>query len=99
MKVIIYHGEHGRCMIYGELEDIPSGGPIPLPGEHVRLKNARMILRVETVGNLGIAGIGPKPGSETRITSVVPQTACTVHSSAECTKEAAEAIEAWPVWQ
>jgi hypothetical protein len=94
MKVIIYHGSNGRCMIYGEID-----GELPMPGESVRVRDARMILKVKTVGNLGIAGCGPKPGSDTRITYSVPQTTCTVHSAAECTKEAAEAIDAWPVWQ
>jgi len=94
MKAIIYHGANGRCMIYGDID-----GDLPLPGQTVRVKNARMILRVETVGNLGIAGCGPKQGSDTRIGHVVPQTTCTCHSAAECAPEAAASIDAWPVWR
>lgn len=93
-KAIIYHGKNGGCMIYGEIE-----GELPMPGQGVLVKNARMILRVETVGNLGIAGCGPKPGSDTRITHAVPQTTCTCHSAAQCSAEAAKAIDAWPVWK
>jgi len=93
MKAIIYHGSNGKCMIYGEIE-----GELPMPGEGVRVRNARMILRVGTVGNLGIAGCGPKQGSDTRITHMVPQTTCTVHSATECSNEAANAIDAWPNW-
>jgi hypothetical protein len=78
-------------MIYGDID-----GELPMPGESVRVRNARMILRVEVVGNLGIAGCGPKPNSDTRITHAVPQTTCVVNSAAECTPEAAAAIDAWP---
>lgn len=95
MKAIIYTGQHGRCMVYGDID----AEELPLPGEKVRIKNARMILRVDTVGNLGIAGIGPKPGSDTRITAPVPTVTDTVTQAAECTQEAAAAIEAWPVWR
>jgi hypothetical protein len=94
VKVIIYTGENGRCMIYGDLDS----EKLPMPGESVLIRNARMILKVISVGNLGIAGVGPKPGSDTRITCTVPQTTCTVKQAAECTPDAASAIEAWPCW-
>jgi len=94
MRAIIYTGENGRCIVYGEIE----GDRLPMPGESVLIRNARMILKIVSVGNLGIAGIGPKPGSDTRITSTVRGTTCVVRQAAECTPEAAAAIEAWPCW-
>jgi hypothetical protein len=94
MNVIIYTGQNGRCMIFGRIEN----DELPLPGESVRIYDARMILRVETVGNLGIAAIGPKDGSDTRLTAPVPQTTCVVTSAAECTDNASEKMVSWPVW-
>jgi hypothetical protein len=94
MKCIIYTGENGRCMIFGDVE----ADHLPLPGDSVVIKDARMILRVEAVGNLGIAGAGPKPESDTRITYPVPQTSCVVAQAAECSEAAAESISAWPYW-
>jgi hypothetical protein len=94
MKCIIYTGENGRCMIYGDVDT----DRLPLPGDSVVIRDARMILRVEAVGNLGIAGAGPKPHSDTRITYPVPQTSCVVAQAAECSEAAAELISTWPYW-
>jgi hypothetical protein len=81
-------------MVFGRIEN----AELPLPGESVRIYDARMILRVETVGNLGIAALGPEPGSDTRLTAPVPQTTCVVTSAAECTDEAASALSSWTHW-
>jgi hypothetical protein len=92
MKAIIFTGTHGRCAIYGEVEKLP------MPEEPVLIKNARMILHVAEVGFVGLASIGPKKGTDTRITAPVPSTICTCKQAEECTEEAAAAIDAWPNW-
>jgi hypothetical protein len=93
MKALIFTGENGRCVLYGTIESLPN------PGESVVIKDARMVLRVAVVGFLGLAGGGPKKGSDTRITRPVPRTTCVAKQAAECTPEAAAAIDAWPNWE
>ena len=91
-SVIVFTGENGRAAVYGEVESIP------LPGDVVTLRNARMILRVADVGFFGLAANGPKADTDTRITASVPSTSCTCVQVLECSPKAADAIDGWLSW-
>jgi len=88
MKKVLVTTKH-RGVFFGE-----SDGEI---GETMTLKSARLILywSQATRGFLGLAATGPAPGS--RVSAAVPTlTIVGVTSVAECSEEAAAAIEAGP---
>ena len=90
MKVIICGGEKGKCLVYGEID----GDELPMPGENVRIKEGRMILKYTgTSGIFSLAKHGPGEGS--RITTAV-DTTLTVRQTLAVSPVAAEKIEGWP---
>ena len=93
MKAIVFAGERGTTVLYGDVDELPQ------PRSSVLIRNARMVLQVASVGFLGLASVGPKPGTDTRITHVVPQTTCMARQAVECTEAATKAIDEWPCWE
>lgn len=93
MKALVFAGQTGRCVLYGDVERLP------MPNEDVEVRNARMVLRVQRVGFLGLAAVGPQPGTDTRIGHAVARTTCTARQAAEVSDAAAAAIDAWPAWE
>lgn len=90
-SIILCCGANGRAVLFGEVEQDP------VPGEPVKLRNARMIIywARECGGLLGLAARGPK--DETRITHAVPAVTETVWQEfVETTAEAATLIREWP---
>ena len=91
MKVIICTGRDGQAVVYGEI----AGDELPLPGEKVRIKNARMVLSwMGRAGLFGLAKHGPEEGS--RISCQVAATTCTAKQSLSVSAAAVEKIERWP---
>lgn len=68
--IILCAGANGRALIYGYAEGEP------VPGQPVKLRNARMILYYPSGGTFGLAADGPPKGS--RVTRAVPETVETV---------------------
>lgn len=88
--IILCCGTTGRSVVYGRVETLPEAG------QPVTLHGARMILRWRQRGLLGLASLGPVPGTDTRITGAVPRVCETVWREwIEVTPEAAAAIDAW----
>lgn len=91
MKIILCCGANGRAVLIGDVETEP------VPGDAVRLTDARMVLYWdrECGGLLGLAAAGPKGG--TRITAAVPVIVETSWQEfVVLTDEAAEGVGAWP---
>ena len=90
MKIILFCGEKGRGVIYGEVDEDP------VPGEPVELRDARMVLywSNECGGILGLGSAGPKTNS--RITHAVPRVVETEWKEwIEVTPLAVEEIDKW----
>lgn len=70
--IILCAGQNGRAVIYGQVDSDP------VPGQAVRLVNARMVLYWDQKcgGLFGLAAQGPK--GATRITHAIPETVETV---------------------
>lgn len=66
LPIILCAGEHGRCLLFGYADGEP------VPGQPVRLTDARMILSYPSGGTFGLAASGPPSGS--RVTDPVPVT-------------------------
>jgi hypothetical protein len=89
--IILCAGKNGSAVLVGQVSKLP------VPGEPVTLKNARMVIywAAECGGLLGLAAQGPQ--GKTRITHAVPRVVETVwHEWVEVTQEAATEIDAWP---
>ena len=91
MRIILCCGESGRAVVYGTVESEP------VPGEPVRLTDARMILRwTSTSGLFGLVAAGPTSAG-TRITPPVSVTTETTWREwISVSQEAAEIFDAWP---
>ena len=90
-KIILCCGPNGRAVLIGNVEFDP------VPGEAVRLTDARMVLywSEDCGGLLGLAAKGPK--GATRITAAVPSVVDTSWQEyVEMTPEAAERVDQWP---
>lgn len=88
--IILCAGQNGRAVIYGWVESEP------VPGEPVRLYDARMLLRWSSASNglFGCAADGPAKGS--RLTPSVPSTTETVWQEwIEVTDRAAEVFDGY----
>ena len=89
-SIILCATPSGRAVVYGRVESDP------VPGEPVKLYDARMILRwdAECGGLFGLAASGPK--GDTRITASIPETVATEWAQyLAVTDEAAKKIAAW----
>ena len=87
--IILCCGANGRAVVYGYVDEEP------VPGEPVRLHDARMILRWEGTGGLfGVSQKGPAPRS--RITCAVPVVVETVWQEwLAVSPNAAKALDGW----
>ena len=86
--IILCGGENGRCLIYGKVESEP------VPGEPVKLHDARMVIYYPSGGTFGLATDGPPDGS--KITKAVSETVETKWQEwIAVSDEAAERFDAW----
>lgn len=90
IDIILCCGAHGRAVVFGSVEKEP------VPGEPVRLYDARMILYWAGSGGLfGVAATGPDDGS--RLTAPVPVVVETCWQEWLAVSDGAAAkIRAWP---
>ena len=90
-QIILCCGANGRGVVFGTVTKLP------VPGQPVELRDARMIIywSKECGGLFGLAARGPK--TSTRITHVVPRTTETVWQEwTEVTPEVGQKISEWP---
>ena len=91
--IVLCCGEYGRAVVIGRVTSDP------VPGEAVRLADARMVLywAAECGGLLGLAARGPR--GSTRITHAVPRLVETRWQEwVEVAAGAAEEVDQWPAY-
>ena len=87
--VIVCGGEHGRAVLAGQVESDP------VPGQPVKVHNARMVLYwAGKAGLFGLAAKGPAEGS--RITAAVPSTTLVCTEWMDLAPAAVTALAGWP---
>ena len=91
IPIIVCVGESGRAVVYGWADSYPA------VGDEVVLHDARMVLRWDVHGLLGLAAEGP--AGDTRITYSVARTSAVAAQIIEVSPEAATAIASWPTWR
>lgn len=92
--IILCCGANGRGVVYGYVDSDP------VPGEPVKLHNARMVMywARECGGLFGLAAKGPK--GDTRISHEVPDTTATVWQEfITVSKDAAKLIDEWKPYE
>jgi len=88
MKIILCAGKNGRALVYGTTEKEP------VPGEAVRLTDARMVIYYPSGGTFGLAVDGPPDGS--RVTKSVAVTVETEWQEfLSVSEKAAEVFDGW----
>ena len=86
--ILLCAGQNGRALVYGYVNEEP------VPGQPVRLEQARMVLYYSEGGTFGLAATGPPKGS--RVTHAVETVVETVWQEwLSVSEEAAKEFDAW----